>query len=353
LELQELPFQLDLGDRCRSLLGYDRHLIAVSQTGTIEVRDAARPASGLRFKADGPITCEPCVENGVLYLGSRGGLSAYSLGSLIRASPRLSPLWQLRLPGLPVQALTAVAGHLYVTVQRPDGTHEVHSIEDLERRPPPSSRSLWRGARPSWTAGDGARREGVFLSQDGASLQLHRIVREGPRAKLLTVPLTAPPPLSGSVPLAFLGGQVFAVCGDDEQLCRIDAAQGELEGTLGDGIQMFSLSRDGERGWDGDGVQVSHHGVRFLRAAQTDALLPQERVKAPPVLVAGRAAVLAMLDGRLRAYDLLHLPRYDPLRLAAPGEEITSLISFQGYLAAGNSRGVVKLLALRERPAAG
>src|SRR6185295_8442213 len=104
-ELQEKELKLRLEDPCRSLLGYDRHLIALSQNGTIEIGDPELPAATLRLKAEGPISCEPCVEDGVLYLGAPGRLTAYSLGALTLTSPRLAPLWQLRLSGTPVQAL--------------------------------------------------------------------------------------------------------------------------------------------------------------------------------------------------------------------------------------------------------
>jgi hypothetical protein len=261
-------------------------------------------------------------------------------------------LWRQRLAGLPVHTLTALGRQIYVTLQLPDRRHEILVIEDLSHRRTLSSRSLWTGSRPSWTAADEGRREGVFLSQDGENLQLHRILRDGTHARLLTRSVIGPPPpLASHVPIAFLGGMVFAVFAEEERLCRIDAEQAELEGELGAGAPRFSLSETADQGWDGDGVLVSNQGVHFLRANLKDSFLPQERAKASPVLIRGRNALLAMLDGRLRAYDLLHLPRYDAIRLTAPGEEITTLIAFQSYVAAGTRRGAVKLLALRERPA--
>jgi putative pyrroloquinoline-quinone-binding quinoprotein len=352
--IQEEDLKLELGDPCRSLLGYDRHLIAISQSGTIEIRDPALPTSGLRFKAEGPVSCEPCIDDGVLYLGSPGRLTAYSLGALTMTNPRLAPQWQLRLPGTPVQGLTAVAGHLYVTVVRTDMRREVLVIDDLKRHPPAAGRVLCVSAGLSWTAADSASQAAVFFSQEGESLQLHRVAHDGSRAELATRPLTRTPrPLADNVPIAFLGGKVFGVFGDEDKLCRIDADSGELEQSLGDDTKMFSLSQDGERGWDGDGVQIFSNGILFLGAARTDFFTPLDRVvKGSPVLLQGRAAVLGMLDGRLRIYDLLRLPRYDQLRLTGAGEPITSLVSFQRYLAVGNVKGVVKLLSLQAKPAA-
>jgi hypothetical protein len=352
-ELQEEDFKLELGDLCRSLLGYDRHLIAVSQRGTIEIRDPGLPAPGLRLKTEGPISCEPCIDDGVLYLGSPGRLTAYSFGILSMANPRLTPLWQLRLSGTPVQALTMVADHLFVTVVRADMRRELLVIDNVKRQPPTAGRVLYVGAKLSWIAADPARRQAVFVSEEGENLQLHRVAHDGARAELSTWPLTRTPrPLADNVPIAFLGGKVFGVFGDEEKLCRIDADSGELEQSLGDDTKMFSLSHEGEREWDGDGVQIFSNGVLFLHAGRTDSFTPLDRVvKGSPVLLKGRAAVLAMLDGRLRVYDLRRLPRYDQFRLTSPGEPITALACFQNYIAVGNVKGVVKLLTLHGKPA--
>jgi len=352
-EIKEEDLNLELGDPCRSLLGYDRHLIAISQSGTIEIRDPQVPTASLRFKAEGPVSCEPCIEGGVLYLGSPGRLTAYSLGALTLAQPRLAPHWQLRLPGTPVQALTVLGDHLYVTIVSPDMRREVLVVENLERKPPGAGRPLHGSAKLSWTAADPASQQLVFLSQQDESLQLHRVVHDGVRPDLATQPLAhIPYPLADNVPIAFLGGKIFGVFGDEEKLCRIDAASGELEQALGDDVKLFSLSQDSEGRWDGDGVQIFTHGIHFLRAARTDWFTPLERVvKGSPILLRGRAAVVGMLDGRLRVYDLARLPRYEQLRLTGASEPITALASFQNYLAVGNVKGVVKLLTLQGRPA--
>jgi putative pyrroloquinoline-quinone-binding quinoprotein len=353
-EIDELDLQLELGDHCRSLLGYDRHLIAVSQSGTVEIRDPQLPREGLRLKAAGPVSCEPCIDDGVLYVGSPGSLTAYSLGALTLTQPRLAPLWQLRLPGTPVQALTVLADRLYVTVVHPDLRREVLVVESLKRNPPPAGRSLHGGAKLSWTAADPASGQVVFLSQQGQSVQLHRVVHDGVRPELATQPLAGVPyPLAENVPIAFLGGKVFGVFGDDEKLCRIDATSGELEQALGDDIKQFSLSQDGDGRWDGDGAQIFANGIHFLRAARTERFAPLERVvKGSPILLKDRAVVVGMLDGRVRIYDLSRLPRYEQVRLTGGSEPITALAAFDSYVAVGNAKGVVKLLTLRSRPAA-
>jgi hypothetical protein len=353
-EIQEEDLKLELGDTCRSLLGYDRHLIAVSQSGTIEVCDPQVPAASLRLKTEGPISCEPCIENGILYLGSPARLTAYSLGALTLAQPRLVPQWQLHLPGTPVQALTVLADRLYVTIVNSDVRREVLVLENLERNPPAAVRRLHSSAKLSWTAADPTSQQLVFFSQQGESLQLHRVVHDGDRPELATQPLAGVPyPLAENVPIAFLEGKIFGVFGDDEKLCRIDATSGELEQALGDDTKLFSLSQDGDGRWDGDGAQIFANGIHFLRAARTERFAPLERVvKGSPILLKGRAVVVGMLDGRVRLYDLSRLPRYEQVRPTVGSEPITALAAFDSYVAVGNAKGVVKLLTLRSRPAA-
>lgn len=354
LEVRETNLQLQLGENCRSLLGYDRHLVAISQGGSVEVCDPGMPASGVRFKADGPISCDPCIDRGVLYLGSRGRLAAYSLGALTLANPRLAPLWQIQLSGIPIQALTILGNRLYVTVSREDGSREVQVVENLERNPPSPARAVHVSQRLSWTAADPVSQELVFLSQQGESTQLHTLVHGGPRMELASRTLPGiPGPFADQVPIALLGGKVFGVFGDEEKLCRLDARTGEFEQSLGADTKLFALCQDRGRAWDGDGVQIGTGGVLFLRAGFKEPLPPLERVvKGSPVVVQGRAVVLGLQDGRLRIYDLRHLPRNDVRRLGGDGEPISALASFHNYVAAGNAKGVVKVFELFEDDAA-
>ena len=345
LEVREKGVQIQLGEPCRSLLGYDRHLIAISQGGSIEVCDPELPASGLRLKTDGPVSCEPCIDRGVLYLGTPGRLTAWSLGSLSLESPRLAPLWTLSLSGTPVQALTALGNRLYVTVFRQDGRKEVQVIDGLERNPPPAPRTLHVGQRLSWIAADPETRQAVFLSQEEEDVRLCTVTHADGRADLEIRELSGiPQPFAEQVPIALLGGKIFGVFGDEEKLCRIDARTGEFEQSLGTDTKLFSLGRGRDRGWDGDGVQVGTNSVTFLRADFKDPFSPLERVvKGSPVLVQGRAAVLGMQDGRLRIYDLRRVPRHDVKRLTGDGEAISALAAFDGYIAAGNAKGIVKV----------
>jgi hypothetical protein len=346
--LVEKSLSLQLGDSCRSLLGYDRHLIAVSQGGTIEICDPERPAANLRLKTDGPISCEPCIEEGLLYLGSPGRLTAYSLGALTLAMPRLSPLWQLPLSGTPVQALTAQGNRLYINVVQANGRKEVQVFEHLDRNPPPAGRALHTASRVSWSAGCPRNEQVVFFSENDGQTVLHMVTPGASHAEIGHHPISrAPLPFADNIPIIVAGGKIFGVFGEDEKLCRFDIRTGELEQSLGNDTKLFSIVQEHGRDWDGDGVKVDSHGVHFLRADVKDTFSPLERVvKGSPVIVQGRAVVIGMQDGRIRIYDLLRLPYYESLRLTSDGEPITALASFRSYVAAGNVKGVVRLFEI-------
>jgi hypothetical protein len=346
LEIRETGLKLQLGESCRGLLGYDRHLIAIGQNGAIEIGDPQRPASNLRFRAEGPISCEPCIDRGILYLGAPWRLSAWSLGGLTLANPQLISLWTLPLSGTPVQALTVLDNRLYVTVYHQEGRREVQVIDSLDRTPPPGPRVLHTASRLSWVAADPASHQVIFFSQEGSSLQLHTVAPNS-RPELTSRPVTLPT-FADPVPIAFLGGKAFGVFGDEEKLCRIDIQSAAFEQALDTDTKLFSLNRDGERGWDGDGVRTDTTGVVFMISGIRDSFTPLERVaKGSPVILQGCAAVLGMMDGRIRLYDILHPPRNEVRRLSDDGEPIAALASFQNFVAAANTKGLVKVFELR------
>jgi hypothetical protein len=344
--------RIQLGDTCRSLLGYDRHLIAVAQNGTIEIGDPEGWAPSVRLKADGPISCEPCVEQGILYLGSPGRLTAYSLGALTLAVPRLAPLWQLPLSGTPIHSLTCLGNRLYITVVA-QGRREVQVVENLERTPPLAPRTLHASSKVSWVAGDPANQQAVFFSQEDDDLYLHTVQPAMARTEINSASLSRVPiPFAEQIPITLLGGKIFGVFGDEDKLCRIDAFSGEFEQSLGPDVKLFSLGRDRDRGWDGDGVQIDTGGISFLRTGQRVSLAPLERVvKGSPVLLPGRAAAIGLQDGQLRIYDLHRLPLYDVRRLSGDGEALTALVSFHSYIAAGNIKGDIRVYEVHEKAA--
>jgi hypothetical protein len=339
LEIRDVDGVTQLGDFCRSLLGYDRHLVAVSQSGSIAVIDAGRPTAGLRLKADGPISCEPCIDQGILYLGSPGRLSAYSLGAAALLQPRLEPLWQLALPGTPIQALTALENRLYVTVV--NGQRAVMVVDGLQQGAGATLRTLYTGDRPSWLAADPAAHQVAFLSEDAGALKQHTVTHGAGRAEAsVRVLAHLPRPFADNVPIALLEGKIFGVFGEEERLCRIDLRSGELEHLGDDDTKLFALRTLR------DGVRIDTTGIAFSGAEIRDSFNLLDRVKVSPVLLGDRAAVLGMQDGRLQIYDAAHPPRHEVRRLTGDGEPITALASFHNFVAAGNARGIVKLYEL-------
>ncbi|HEY6141049.1 MAG TPA: zinc ribbon domain-containing protein [Thermoanaerobaculia bacterium] len=347
VDIVSAGLKLRLGGVCRSLLGYDGQLIAVARDGTIEIGDPARPAGATRLQARGPVSCEPCIERGLLFLGAPNQLSAYSLGAITLPVPRLRPLWQIALDGTPIQALTAVGNRLYAAVASDVG-RSLQVIENVVETPPSAPRTLYatRGAasRLSWLAADDVR--AVFLTEEEGSVELHSVTH----ARLELSSRTVMVPAFAEHPISLLGEHLFGVFGNGQQLYRINVRAGSVDEQLDDDTQLFSLTHDGDHEWDRDGVRIDSSGVAFMRAAGRDTFNDLDRaVKGSPVIVEGRVAAIGMQDGRVLIYDLQHPPKHEKWRLGGNGAAITALASFGHYVAAGDADGIVEVVELRER----
>jgi hypothetical protein len=351
----EEVLELRLGDACRSLVSSDRHLIAVAGNGEVKIVDVARgPASEIRLAASGEMTAEPCVSRGMLYLAAkevrgRGRVVAFALGGLGLEEPRLEPRWEMGVPGIPIQALLALEGRLYLSLLLPDRRREVHLIEDADRDRPRDSQALLSVRRPSWLAANPPSRKVFFLSEEDGDLRVHWAdhgATSNPRLATRSV-TGAFLPLVDSVPIAVMGAKIFAVLGEAERLCRIDAQDGVFD------LAMQADARDFALGGVRDGLVIDTSGLVFLAAQRRADLNPMERIKGPPVILKDCAAVIALQDGRLRVYDLRTPPLHQELRVSSGMEEVTALISFRNYIAAGDSAGTVKVFVLVAPHAAG
>jgi hypothetical protein len=331
--------RLRLGDACRALLGYDGHLIAVSVNGVVEIADPLRAKSLCRFQVQGPITAEPCIHDGILYLATRGQLTAYALAGMTLETPRVRPLWHVPLNATPIQALTAVANRLYVTMASADW-REVHVIEKQ------AVRLLYGAQKMSWIVADAETSRAMFLSEDGGNVQLHVA---GDELATYSVPLHG----LAEHPIALLGGTVFAVFGEAHRLYRIDAVTGAVDEPLEDDTQFFALTCAGDDQWDRDSVRIDSSGVLFSRTGVRDSFAPHERAtKGSPVIVQGNAVAVGMDDGRVLIYSISQLPRHDVWRLGDnSGAAITALASFDSCIAAGNRDGVVEVRELLSKGA--
>jgi hypothetical protein len=339
---REIGLTLNLGSECRSLLGYDGHLVAVSHDGMVVLADPAAAKSLCRFQTQGPITAQPCIHGGVLHLAARGQVSAYSLAAMTLDPPRVRPLWQVPLNGTPIHALTAAGNRLYVTVASPDW-REIQVIDGIAGPQPAAPRPLHRAGKVSWVAADPEADHAVFLSEvEGHGVQLHLLHPE------LTTHFVALR-LLAEHPIAFLSGTVFGVFGEGHRLYRINASTGAVDEPLEKDTQLFALGDDGAGEWDRDGVWIDSDGVSFARSGVRDSFQPYDRaVKGSPILVRDCAAVVGMEDGAVRIYYLDQLPRHEIWRVGnGSGVPITAIASFDSYIAAGNRDGVVELRELR------
>lgn len=325
-----IDLRLRLGDACRSLLGHDGHLIAVSSTGLVEIADPMRARSVCRFQAPGPMTAEPCITGGTLVLAARGQVSAYALAAMTLETPRVRPSWQVPVNGTPIHALTPIGDRILVTVASADW-REVHVIEH-ER-----TRLLHAAPKVSWVAADPEGAHAVFFAEEGGHVRLHAA---GDAVTAQTVAL----PSLRDHPIALLDNTIFGIFGDAQRLYRIDATTGEIEEPLEEDTQFFALTHAGDE-WDRDSVCIDSRGILFSRARVRDSFAQHERAsRGSPVIVQGCAAAVGMEDGRVLVYDLAQLPRHEIWRLGdAP---ITALAAFDTFLAAGNKEGIVEIREL-------
>jgi hypothetical protein len=335
--------KLELGDACASILGYDGHLVAVSLKGVVEVVEIATNVTLARFSVPGSVTAEPCIRDGILYITGGRQLAAYSLPAMTLDPPVVRPLWTLPLEGIPVHAVTIVGDRLYVTLATREW-RDVHVIEGIAR--PTSSRSIFGSPKVSWLAADPEQEQAVFLSEsDGAGVQLHLASRDVMTHRVNLRQLA-------EHPVALIDGSLFGIFGETNRLHRTNAVTGAVEEMLSEDTQFFALSTNAGNEWDRQAVYIDSGGIYFSRSGVRDSFEPYDRaVKGSPVIVRDCAALVGMEDGRVRVYNFAQLPRHESW-LLNDGSPITTLASFDSYVAAGNRRGLVEVRELRTRGAA-
>jgi hypothetical protein len=239
--------------------------------------------------------------------------------------------------------LLAFENRLYLNVAHPDGQREIQVLDDADRDKPGEARVVHAGRRLGWLAANPPSRRVFFLSEEDGALAVHSVdhaASSHPEVVSRPVP-RAPRPFADHVPIAVMGAKLFAVLGEEDKLCRIDAHDGVFDLVVREDTKSFSLS--GIR----DGVLVGTAGPIFLSFNVVETLNPMERIKGSPVILKDCAAVVGMQGGRIRVYDLLNPPVHQELRLSNdPLEEVTALASFRNYIAAGNLKGTVKVFEL-------
>ncbi len=345
LEAREV-LAIDLPDHCRSLLSWDRHLVAVAESGRIEVADPATDDLSLQLVADGPITADPCIDRGVLYLGREGRIAAHSLSALTLPSPGHQARWEARVDGTPIRSLLAFENRLYFNAVLPDGRHSIQVLDGIDHRGTPESRTVYTAPRLSSLAGDPGTRRVVFLSEEAGGIVVHALDHARgayPEVQSRRVPSPLLP-LVTQVPIATMGAKIFAVFGEEDSLCRIDLDLGLASTVMRSDAKRFSLNRFRE--W----VQVETVGIAFPHLPVRDDWTHMERARGQPVIVRDCAAAVGMQDGRILVYDLQSPPYHWELDLGRKRREVTALASYGSYLAAGDGGGAVKVFELLPKP---
>ena len=339
LDCKLLPVDLGypgLGDPCYALLSWDRHLIAVSEAGWIQIV-APGTTSRARFKADGPMSSQPCIERSVLFLGHRGGLMAYYLGTLVGNGKGPTPYWRLPVAGRPMGPLLALGGRLFAVIQRADGQLEVCVVERAGSKAPLPPRTLFTSRRLSTLVGDWFSRQVSFLAQDNDRVDLLTIDTNREPLHVERHPvrdLTSDSRL-GRPSLAVMGSMHFVVLEPGERLFRIEAGKASVR--LAEDVQRFAMNRSDQ--W----AQINATGLSLPHLQAREDLTHMDRVLGQPVILRNWGVALGLQNGRVRLHDLHHPHQNRELRVEPPEHGITALASFSSFIAAGSSRGTVAL----------
>jgi len=335
---------LTLGERCHSLLSWDRHLIAIGRNGTVKIVEPSSRETIGTMTADGPLTCEPSIDRGVLFLACADRIAAYALGGLTLTSPRLDPLWQASISGVPTQALLTRGNRLFVNTQTTSGKRSVQMLEDVHRLIRPQVRELLSAERVSTLAAGPKKNEVILVMERAKALEVQLLDASAATPTFESHRVPSPIlPLIEHVPIAVLGTRVFGVFGEDDQLCRIDLDANAVMTILRADAQAFSFNRYGQ--W----IQVETFGIAFPHLEIRDELTPGERIRGEPVVFFDSTAAVGLHDGRILVYDITRPPYHEELRVSPEGHEVTALAAFDRFLAAGDAAGHVKLFELLPR----
>lgn len=326
---------LDLGDKCTALLSWDHHLIAISESGRIEVT-APGGVFARRWQAEGPICCHPCVDKGILYLGRPGGLAAYSLGALTLDSPQTAPIWDEPVSGRPVESLLVVGDRLFFSLRHTDGETTIATINlDRESRPR-SWRSLYKNRHLGRLAADPVSRKVSFLSAEKNQVHLNTIDVNRDPIRVDPYPVRDVPGFQVSrSSFAVMGSKLFAILGDRDQLFVLEP--GRNTSRLGNDVKNFALNRFDQR------IQVETKGLGFPHLGLHEELNHMSRILGQPLILRDLIAAIGLQDSRVIVYDLKNPSLQQSLHIESSGHGITALASFGPYLAAGSARGTVAL----------
>ncbi len=349
LEVTELK-STGFSGKCGSILADDGYLIAVSENGIIQVMDFNRLENEpYTFMTDGNIYAEPALHNGTLYVGTvksqdqeRGSIFAYTLGGVSLNPPEVVPRWNMDLKGTPVQALLPFADRLYLNMGFKDGHREVHIIDNIKGTKPTSPLCVYNGGLSSTLAADPFTQKVFFLSENKGRLFINMFDHSvGTAPGMMSVEVKdAPSGLQDFIPIAVLGTKLFAVFGENKELCRLDVPNKNFETKITNWVRKFAVPSISKQ------IIINSRGVFSTPDSQQENLMGGESVISGPVVLRDRAVVVGLRDGKIRFYNLNKLSIHNEIQVFQTDERIQAIAAYKNMIAVGNQKGKVKLLQL-------
>lgn len=334
-----------LPDWCRCILVYDDHLFAFSQGGQVDITDISRSTAVhvLSFNLGSNIISMPAVHQGSLYVGVERHIYAYSLGALIAGQPNAEPRWGLQTTGTPIKSLVPVGNELYYTLMNLEKRHEIHVIQNIQGAYVNSSVKITAGDHLSSIAGvSTAKTHKIYFLSAANRNENHLHVINHSRGKkpdTKVVPIrSAPSRFRKRIPIAVIGAQVYLVFQKDNSLCRIDGNTGQIDRIFCKHVKDFVLEGLNEP------IVTTSQGAFIRKTNREITLSSGESIRSWPLILKDRAVVLGMKDGSLHLYDIHNpgLPRIWEVS-EKPSDFITAMAAYKNVIAAGNSKGVVKV----------
>lgn len=335
---------LSLNSACRGLLFVEDHLLAISEGGLVKLRDSAGDGLTGEGTFDGPLCGEPAVGRGSLYLGTKRGVTAFTLGDITGKQKTLEARWHMELPGVPTGSLLPWGDHLYLRIAGENRTETVVRIADAAKMPSSELDILAKAQRFTDLAGQPYPTDRIYWLAEKSGEILQYEVRYPDRSeppREFRIVQNAPLPLHEHRPIAVIGKRVFAVLQDSDTLCKLDGGQASFSRRFRDDVRDYALQSPGK------GVAVHGGGLFSLYDRQDEKHAYLRNVTCSPVLVDDFAIFFGLPSGSVRYHRLDNLAVYEDLQLTQQaGARITALASAGDRLAAGNAQGLVCLWRL-------
>ena len=327
---------LRLGSRCLSLMFYEDFLFAISEEGIVQALDLGSSRSAIAWNAVDRVAAYPAIAEGILYIAGAEGVHAFRLAGLAGRSRRPVQLWEKRVEGKPMHGLLPHGGRLFLTTERGGEERRVLAMHGVAGGSPTGPELVHRGSRfGGLTAGPTGL---FFLSEgNGGRLAVHRLA--GNNGRVTHESHGLPGDLAGLRDLvspAAVGHKVYAVLGERDELCLLDAQELTFDRRIYHDAVSFAVA--GLR----DGVVAGSNSLYFVGYGRSEDV--QHPISTAPVVLRGRMAAVGFADGRVQLHNLQNPPAFHELRVGRT--RVTSLASAGRWIAAGDEEGTVVVARL-------